>query len=110
MTNKLRDGKFLAYTNPGTTTITAGTPVAVGVLVGVAVTDIASGATGTLDLDGVFALPKETGAWTQGAQLYFNTSGKFDNATSTGAITAGVADAATTTAATTGYVRLKGGR
>ena len=110
MTNKVKDGQILNYTNATTSTIEAGTAVAVGSIVGVAVADIAAGATGALDLNGVFTLSKETGAWTQGAQLYFNTSGKFHTATSTGAVTAGIANAATTTAATTGQVLLTGGK
>lgn len=109
MTNKTQDGNLLPYTNSGTTTITGGTPVAIGVRVGVVVDDIAAGATGVIDLNGVFTLPCETGAWTVGAQLYFLTGGTFNTSTATGAVTAGVAAAAKTTAATTGSVLLRGG-
>lgn len=110
MTNKVRDGKTMPYTNTGSTTISAGTAVGVQDMVGVAINDIAPGETGVLDLDGVFMLPKEAGAWSQGDALYLNTSGKFDNASSTGAISAGRAFASTATADTTGQVQLVGGR
>jgi predicted RecA/RadA family phage recombinase len=58
--------------------------VKVGSLFGVAVTDVASGSTGTLALKGVFTIPKTTGGGTAiavGGPAYFDTS-----AAATGAV------------------------
>lgn len=78
--NYLQDGDIITYTNAGSA-ITAGSPVAIGSLIGVALVDIAaSTGTGSVALRGVWTLPKVTGtAWTQGAKLLWDASaGKFD--------------------------------
>jgi predicted RecA/RadA family phage recombinase len=58
MKNYVQDGNTLALTNSGNTTISSGTPVAVGDLLVVAITDIQPGSTGDGRATGVVALPK----------------------------------------------------
>lgn len=60
-TNRISDGKTLNYT-PSGSTVTSGSVVVVGGLLGVALTDIADGATGALAIEGVFDLPAVVGA------------------------------------------------
>lgn len=72
-TGHIRPGNTMPYTNGGGTAITAGTPVLVGTLLGIALNDIAAGATGELALAEVWNLPKDaTLAITQGDQLYWD--------------------------------------
>lgn len=53
--------------------ISAGAGVAVGPLVGVAISDVANGATGWLQIEGVVTLAKPTNqAFTNGALLYWD--------------------------------------
>lgn len=54
----LQIGDALNYVNAGGATIVSGTMVRVGAMLGVAVADIAVGATGVLALTGVWELPK----------------------------------------------------
>lgn len=86
-------GVKIDFKNSGSTAIEAGTVVTIGSRVGVAGTDIAVGAVGSLVLDGVFVMPKATGAVTLGQALYFDKSA--GNVTTTkaesGAIYAGIA-------------------
>lgn len=86
MTTKyVQDGDVLDYTNTSGSTITSGTPVVMGNIIGVALADIANNATGAVAIDGVFTLPKVTGsAWTVGSKLLWDASaGKFDVGTAT---------------------------
>ncbi|WP_285906788.1 DUF2190 family protein [Pseudodesulfovibrio pelocollis] len=71
----VQEGKTLRYTNAGETTIASGSMVKVGVRLGIAVTDIAAGATGDLVMQGVHALPKGAVAVTMGAALYLDDDG-----------------------------------
>jgi predicted RecA/RadA family phage recombinase len=54
MKNYVQDGNTLALTNSGNTTISSGTPVAVGDLLVVAITDIQAGSTGDGRATGLF--------------------------------------------------------
>lgn len=54
----LQAGSNIDYVNGGATTILSGAMVRVGVMLGIALFDIAVGATGTLALVGVWELPK----------------------------------------------------
>lgn len=108
MKNFIYDGKTLNWTNGTGSAVTAGSPVVVGNIIGVAATDIANGATGVLAIEGVFELPKVDGASGhaigQGEKVLFDVSaGKFDLATATPAtgdvsVCCVAAEAAVTTA------------
>ncbi len=73
--NKICKGDRMEYTNGTAAAISAGAPVLVSKLLGVALTDIAVGDTGVLDLDGVYELRKANGAINQGDNLYFDADG-----------------------------------
>ncbi len=99
-------------------TYTAGANVVAGELVirrtgtsgecGIAVADIANGATGDIEICGVHMITAETGAWANGALLYRHATNKTLTTSSTGNTLAGSAVGAKTTAATVGYVLLNG--
>jgi predicted RecA/RadA family phage recombinase len=86
MKSYVQDGKYIEFTAGAT--ITSGQLVQVGDLHGVAVTDVANGATGILALEGVFTLPKLTAAsgdaTTAGGPVYFS-SGSVSGTDSSGA-------------------------
>lgn len=72
MKNYVQDGKTLALTNSGNTVITSGTPVVVGDLLVVAITDIQPGGTGDGLAAGVVSLPKlAADDIAQGKSVYF---------------------------------------
>ncbi|WP_337996221.1 capsid cement protein [Oleispirillum naphthae] len=62
MRNYVQEGRTLSYYNSSGATISAGAAVVVGGQVGVAINDIADGASGTLSMEGVYTLPKTSGA------------------------------------------------
>lgn len=114
-TNYIEDGEVIPYTNTGAA-IASGAVVAIGNLIGVALVDIpATSGVGSVALNGVFTLPKVTGAaWTQGAKLLWVASaGKFDVGSATPATgdisNCCVAFAAAGSAAATGQVLLNVG-
>ena len=74
----LQNGKVMHYTNPSASDpILYLTPVVVGELVGVALTDIAPKEDGSLAVEGVFRLPAKSGeAFAVGQQLYWDPSAK----------------------------------
>lgn len=75
--NFVQPGRVLDYVNGGASTITSGSVVVVGAVIGVALADIPVGATGSVQVEGVFTLPKKTGAAvTQGAALVFKAASK----------------------------------
>ncbi len=78
-TNYIQDGNVIQYTAGAD--ITAGSVVKMGGTLGVALTDIANGATGSVAIQGVFELPKVSGAViAQGESLVWDVSaGKFDD-------------------------------
>lgn len=71
--------------------ITAGTALLIGVQVGVAVNDYANGEEGMFDLEGVFMLPKASGAMSKGAKLYWDNTAKNITTTSSGNTACGMA-------------------
>lgn len=80
-TNYVQEGDVVQYTAGAN--ITAGSVVVMGNMLGVALVDIANGATGSVALEGVFMLPKVAGAViTQGQTLTWDVSatGFDDNA------------------------------
>ena len=61
-TNYHQDGTTVHYTNGTGSDIASGAPVVIGAQIGVAIVDIANGASGAVGVEGVFALPKAAGS------------------------------------------------
>lgn len=78
--NYVQEGKVIQWTNAGTA-VAAGAVVKVGKILGVALVDIANGATGSVAIEGVFTVPKVSGAViAQGENLTWDVSaGAFDD-------------------------------
>lgn len=74
MQNKVQNGKTIEYV-PSGSAVAAGQFILIGILAAIAVTDIAVGDTGACEVEGVFKVPKVTGAITQGEQLYWDADG-----------------------------------
>ena len=75
MKNFIAKGEALTYTVPTGQTVTSGTPVVVGSLLGIPVTSGAAGDTVALSVCGVFDVPKLTTtgeAFVQGAKVYWD--------------------------------------
>src|SRR5690242_15608207 len=71
--NYIQPGDVFLYANSTGDTITSGSVVISGSLVGVALGDIADGDTGSVQCEGVFSIPKTTPlAISQGDKLYYN--------------------------------------
>lgn len=86
MINKVQDGMKLLWTNGTGNAVVSGQVVAVGNQIGIACVDIANGASGNLDMCGVFTVPKTTGtgAIANGAKVLWDVSAaKFDVGTAT---------------------------
>jgi predicted RecA/RadA family phage recombinase len=79
-TNYVYEGATLDYTNGGTA-LSAGDVCVIGEQIGIALVDIANGATGTVALEGVFTVPKVSGAViTVGQTVIWDASaGAFDD-------------------------------
>lgn len=79
--NHVQPGKVLDFTNTTGATILSGAVVAFGNSLGVALKDIPNNATGSVAVDGVFKVPKVTGAVIKaGESLTWDVSaGKFDD-------------------------------
>ncbi|WP_417283653.1 capsid cement protein [Comamonas sp.] len=60
--NYIQPGKVLDYVNTTATAVASGQVVLVGVILGVALVNIAPGQTGSVQIEGVFAVPKLAGA------------------------------------------------
>lgn len=116
MKNKISDGCTIKYTVAGSA-VASGDLVVLEDTVGVAVTDGAVGDTIALDVEGVFEVPKITGAGTafaQGQAVYYEPSEEKvtpdeddGEVVPTAFVLVGYAWAAAGTAATTVQVRLK---
>ena len=105
-----QDGKVIQYTAGAN--ISAGAVVKIGNVLGIALTDIASGATGSVALEGVFSAPKVSAAViAQGESLTWDVSaGAFDDnaaVAATGDVTGAAAFAFAGAAATTTTVLVK---
>mgnify|MGYP001076065457 CR=1 FL=1 len=73
--NFVQPGKVLQWTNGTGSAVTAGSVVVMGALLGVALVDIANGASGSVAIDGVFDVPKVSGAViAQGESLTWDVS------------------------------------
>ncbi|WP_444922803.1 capsid cement protein [Microbulbifer sp. DLAB2-AF] len=86
-TNFVQDGRMLNYTNSTSAVITSGQVLAVGAVLGVAMDDIAVGASGVIAIEGVFTVPKVSGAEiSQGETLTWDISAvAFDDSAATAA-------------------------
>lgn len=95
MKNKVQNGKVLDFTNGTGAKILGGSLVIFGALIGVAVADIEIGATGAVDLHGVFEFPKATGAIGQGDKVYWDaTAGNVTKTATSNTVFGAAAEAA----------------
>lgn len=109
MQNFTQEGKVITVTAPAT--ITAGQLVVIGLLVGVAVHDAASGAPVEIQTEGVFEVAKTSAqAWaTVGLAIYVvPATGLATTATTSGNVLIGTNLAAAANPSGTGIVRLNG--
>ncbi len=88
-TNYVQRGDALNYTAGAD--IQSGDFVLIGAIGGVAKTDIANGKSGAVHIKGVFSVAKASGAVTQGAKLYWNSSNSNLTTTASGNTFVGVA-------------------
>ena len=98
MKNFVQTGQVLHYTPAAGSNIKSGDLVAVGSVVGVAVTDGVVGKLLAVSVTGVYNIPvpSTVAAITQGQAVYFNTTSKEITLTASGNVLAGYAwDAAT---------------
>lgn len=103
--NYVQPGEVMDYTAPAA--ITSGSAIKVGSRIGVALSDIASGATGPVQMSGVFSQPKlSTDVVTQGALLYWDDTNDRLTLTASGNTLAGYAFAAAGNGATTVAIKL----
>lgn len=79
--NYVQEGKVIQWTNGTGVDKTAGSAVAIGQQIGVLLVDIANGASGSVAMEGVFALPKvDAAVIAQGESVIWDASaGKFDD-------------------------------
>jgi len=89
-TNYVQEGKALDYT-PSGADVASGDFVLIGTIGGVAKTAIADGKTGAVHICGVFSVAKASGAVTQGARLYWNSTNSNLTTTASGNTIVGVA-------------------
>ena len=100
-------GEAIDFTNGTGAKIEALEIVAVGSHVGVAAADIEDGATGAVHMTGIFEMPKDAAAITQGADVYL-VDGAISATKGTGAVFAGYAVAAADAGDDTVLVKLMG--
>jgi len=89
-TNYIQEGKSLNYT-PSGADVASGDFLVIGAIGAVAKTDIADGKTGAVHICGVFSVAKASGAITQGAKLYWNSTNSNLTTTASGNTLVGVA-------------------
>ena len=93
--NYVQEGDVLNYTNASGSTITSGAAVLIGTWLGVALADIANGATGSVAIEGVFTVAKlGTDVVAAGALLYWDNANKRLTTTASGNTLSGFAVAA----------------
>lgn len=105
--NYIQPGEVLDHV--AASNLTSGSAVLVGKRLGVALGDIATGATGSVAMKGVYQLPKlGTDVVAQGDELYWDNTNKRLTTTSTSNTRAGYAAAAAGSGVTTVNVQLNG--
>lgn len=79
-TNEVQEGKTIQWTNGGTAVV-SGQVVVIGAMLGIALVDIANGASGSVAIEGVFDVPKvDAAVIAQGELVVWDSSaGKFDD-------------------------------
>lgn len=87
-------GSTIDFINSTSNTIKAGQVVSLTTRIGVAGTEIAASAVGSLHVKGVFSMPKATGTIAIGDAVYYNASTDKITTTASSAIPAGWAIAA----------------
>ena len=92
--NYQQPGSTIDFVNSTSDTIKAGQVVSLTTRIGVAGTEIAASAVGSLHVKGVFSMPKAIGAIAIGAAVYYNASTDKITTTAGSAIPAGWAIAA----------------
>jgi predicted RecA/RadA family phage recombinase len=103
----IQDGDVINYQNGTGSAIASGATVKIGSLIGIALVDIANGATGAVMLEGVFKVTKATGAaWVQGDQLYWDATNSNFTKTATSNTPAGHAFEPAASGDAVGYIRL----
>lgn len=106
MINRISDGHSVLYT--ASADIESGAVVPLVTMCGIAATDIANGASGTVSLEGVYTVPKTTGeVWAIGTALYLVVATGALTSTASTNIPFGTAHAAAVSGATSGQARLK---
>lgn len=106
-TNYVNGGGVLQYI-PGADVV-SGQLIITGVIAGVALTDIASGESGSVQTRGVFTLAKAAGAIIQGAKVYWSSANSHVTTAAAGNTLIGVAASAQENADTTVNVLLNVG-
>lgn len=83
-TKAVQRGDVLDWVNGGSAKV-SGAPIEIKHMLGVALTDIAGSATGAVAIEGVFTMPKVSGAvFVQGEKLIWDTSAQgFDDSAAT---------------------------
>jgi predicted RecA/RadA family phage recombinase len=106
MQNKINQGTTLDWTNGGAAVV-SGQAVVVGSIVGIALGNIAGGASGVLDVGpGVFELPKAAPlAITQGDKVYYAAGANNVNKTNTDVFIGYAAESALSAATTVRVLR-----
>lgn len=104
--NFFQRGESIDYVNAGSAKIDAGTIVLLGVRLGVAGCDIAPGETGSLHVEGVFEIPKASGAITAGAPVYWDATNSVVTTTSTNNTLCGYAVAAAASGDTAALIKI----
>lgn len=92
--NYQQPGSTIDFINSTSDTIKAGQVVSLTTRIGVAGTEIAASAVGSLHVKGVFSMPKATSAIEIGAAVYYNASTDKITTTASSAVPAGWAIAA----------------
>ena len=106
MKNSIQEGEVLALAAPYA--VASGGGALIGAIFGVAVTALANAEVGSFQLEGVYTLPKATGAATLGAKAYWDNTNKNVTATATSNTLIGVFVAAYASGDTSALVRLNG--
>ena len=107
MQNFVKEGNVVTLTSPGGGVV-SGTPVLIGSIVCVPTATVAATFPFEGQVTGVVSLAKATGAWTEGALLYWDNSAKNVTTTSTSNYRIGCAAKAAASGDATGLVRLNG--
>jgi len=104
MKNYIQQGEIMPFTAEAA--VSSGDLVKVSSVVGVAVASVAEGDTGSMQIVGVFEVPKETGAIDQGEALYYKASTGKVTTTATGNTFAGYAFSSAISADSTVQIKI----